>query len=284
MYEQVNNFDKNNMERIYNLLILKGEALLKGQMLVMRQKINHGFAYSNFFTAISDQVDIAVIYFINDEISASLEDRGPLLRLIEEIKARHYIDEHFKILEYAESDLKELFANRTDFVIGSTILDFKVNTFSVFEKYVCDLYDILLPDHQGSATKEKKLIKLIGEYSESDNEEAKSCILEKIKKISFYVSSAEKIEYVISKSEFHDLDKSEVRYFLNFYRSQRNSIHNMGIHKGESQSVTVKGIEIQLNKNSPSYTDNHNSAFFACQKLMKIYEEMHMSVTGEVAF
>lgn len=30
MYEKVNSFDKNNKERIYNLLVLKGEALIKG--------------------------------------------------------------------------------------------------------------------------------------------------------------------------------------------------------------------------------------------------------------
>jgi len=58
----------------------------------------------------------------------------------------------------------------------------------------------------------------------------------------------------------------------------------MGVHKGESQSITVRDIEIRLDNNTPGYTENHNSAFFACQKLMDIYEKMHMSVTGEVAF
>lgn len=30
MYEKVNSFDTNIKERIYNLLVLKGEALIKG--------------------------------------------------------------------------------------------------------------------------------------------------------------------------------------------------------------------------------------------------------------
>jgi hypothetical protein len=284
MCEQVNSFDKNNMEMIYNLLVLKGEALIKGRLLAMHQNTNNFAEYSNFFTAISDQVDTLLIYFINDEISASLYERGPLRKLIKEVRANHYIDEHFKRLEYAESDLQELFSNRTDFVIGSNILDFTVNTFSAFEKYVGDLYDRLLSNQQRSDKKEKKLIKLIGEYSENQNEEARLSILEKIKNISFYVSSAEKIEYVLSRSEIQNHEKGEFRNFLNFYRNQRNSIHNLGTHKGESRSVIVRDIEIRLDKNAPCYSENHNSAIFACQKLMSIYEKMHASVTGEIAF
>jgi hypothetical protein len=38
-------FDKNNKERIYNLLILKGEALLKGEFLNMHQSEVSGEPY-----------------------------------------------------------------------------------------------------------------------------------------------------------------------------------------------------------------------------------------------
>jgi len=200
MYEQINNFDKNNMERIYNLLVLKGEALLKGHLLAMHHNANNFSEYNNFFTAISNQADTLLIYFINDEISASLHERGPLRKLIKDVRSIHYIDEHFKRLEYAESDLHELFANRTDFVIGSNILDFKVNTFSAFEKYIGELYDKLLSNQQRSDKKEKKLIKLIGEYSESHNEEARQSILEKIKKfLSTYL--------VLKKLSMYSLDQ-----------------------------------------------------------------------------
>lgn len=284
MYEQVNKFDTNNKERIYNLLVLKGEALLKGRFLAMRQEIGNGEEYSNFFTAISDQIDTLLIYFINDEISASLHERGPLRSLIEEVKKDHYIDKHFKLLKSAESDLLNLFANRTDFIIGSSFLDFKVNTFSAFEKYIDGLYENLLLSSPRSNKKEMKLIELIKKYSESDNASEKQSTLEKIKKISFYVSSAEKIEYVLSKSGYEKLEMDKARNFLNFYRNQRNSIHNLGIHRGKSQSVTVSGIEIKLDTDKPSYTKNHNSAIFFCRELMDIYERMHLGVTGEAVF
>ena len=284
MHAQVNKFDTNNKERIYNLLVLKGEALLKGQFLAMRQEVSNGEEYSNFFTAISDQIDTLLIYFLNDEISALLDDRGPLRSLIEEVKKDHYIDEHFKRLEYAESDLPNLFANKTDFIIGSNLLDFKVNTFSAFEKYIDELYEILLLTNPRSNKKEMKLIKLIQKYSESDNTTEMQSTLEQIKKISFYVSSAEKIEYVLSKSSYEQPERDKARSFLNFYRNQRNSIHNLGVHRGMSQSVTVSDIEIKLDTDKPSYTTNHNSAIFACRELMGIYEKMHLGVTGEVVF
>lgn len=282
MYLQNNEFDKNNKERIYNLLVLKGEALLKGQFLSMHQGI--GELHSNFFTAISDQIDPLLIYFINDEVSASLFERGPLKDLIEEIKNDYYSDKHFKILQYAEDDLKKLFVERTDFVIGSNLFDFKINTFSAFEKYVEKLYEELLIKQPRSDKNEKKLVELICKYSTSDSDEDKALILEKIKKISFYVSSSEKIEYVLSKSCIEKEEVNKIRAFLNFYRNQRNTIHNLGIHKGESQSVVVENIEISLENGKPSYTDNHNSAFFACHKLMDIYESMYRSIAGEIGF
>lgn len=285
MHQQINKFDKNNKERIYNLLVLKGEALLKGQFLAIRKNIISGQSHSNFFTAISDQVDPLLIYFINDEISASLLERGRLIiNLIKEVKDDNYSVEHFKRLNYAENDLPDLFAKRTDFIIGSNLLDFKVNTFSAFEKHVEELYEKLLLKKPRSNKKEKKLLELIGKYSESSDDDEKSSILEKIKRISFYVSSSEKIEYVLNKSGILKEEADEARTFLNFYRNQRNTIHNLGIHKGESQAVVVNDIQINLENGKPSFTENHNSAIFACHKLMDIYELMHLSVTGETVF
>jgi hypothetical protein len=146
------------------------------------------------------------------------------------------------------------------------------------------LYEKLLLNKPRSNKKEKKLIELIGKYSESGDDEEKLSILEKIKRISFYVSSSEKIEYVLSKSGIQKKEADEAHTFLNFYRIQRNTIHNLGIHTGESQAVIVNDIEIALENGKPGYTENHNSAIFACHKLMDIYESMHRSVTDETVF
>ena len=281
MYIQTNDFDKNNKERIYNLLVLKGEALQKGELLRIQQNVKDNEPYKNFFTTISLQIDPLLIYFINDEISASLHERGPLRDLIKEVKRDHSKDEHLNRLQAAEEDLPDLFANRTTFIIGSSLLDFKVNTFSVFEFYINELYDLLLKTKPRSAQKEKDLLKLIDKYSKSNSEEEKLVLLSKIKKISFYVSSSEKIEYVLSRSGMEKKEMDEARIFLNFYRDSRNTIHNLGIHHGENKSVTVGSIEINLKNGGPSYTENYNSAFYACRKLMDIYESIYNGITGK---
>ncbi|WP_147459023.1 hypothetical protein [Pseudomonas sp. AOB-7] len=282
MYEKVNSFDINNKERIYNLLVLKGEALIKGYFLALKQGACKGQPYSNFFTTMSNQIDLLLVYFINDEISASLHERGPLSELRDELIADFYQDEDFKRLEIAKQDLFELFGARTDFIIGSNFLDFTVNTFSTFEHYVDELYEELIQIEPRSNKKEIELVKLIEIYSSELDEDKKKCALEKIKGVNFYVSSAEKISYVFSKCNMDKQVRSELRDFLDHYRSQRNTVHNLGIHKGKSKSIEVDGIEIKLDESNPSFTENYNSAIFACRKLMDIYEIMLATVRGVV--
>jgi hypothetical protein len=266
------------------LLTLKGEALIKGHFLSLKLGIKDGASYRNFFTAISDQIDPLLVYFINDEVSASLIDRGPVRSLIEEATAENYRAEHFKMLEYAKGDLSDLFTNRTNFIISSSFLEFKVSTYSAFEQYTGELYDQLVSKNPRSNKKTSDLIGLIEKYSANNDASEKALILEKIKKLSFYVSSSEKIEYVLSKVHLEKDSAIEARKFLKFYRSQRNTIHNLGTHIGESQSEIVNGIEIILENGKPSFTENHNSAIFACRKLMTIYESMHEGITGDTIF
>ncbi len=284
MYEKVNPFDKNNKERIYNLLVLKGEALIKGHFLALKQGACEDQTYSNFFTAMSNQIDLLLVYFINDEISASLHERGPLSELRDELIADFYKEEDFKRLEIAKQDLFELFGERTDFIVGSNFLDFTVNTFSTFEHYVDELYEELTQIEPRSNKKEIELVKLIEKYSSETEKEKKKCTLEKIKGVSFYISSAEKISYVFSKCKIDKLKRSELREFLDHYRSQRNTVHNLGIHKGKSNAIEVDDIEIKLDESKPSFTENYNSAIFACRKLMETYEIMLKTVRGVVVY
>lgn len=284
MYEKLNAFDKNNKKLIYNLLVLKGEALIKGQFLAYRQGVKDGEKHSNFFTTMSNQIDPLLIYFINDEISASLHERGPLIELRDELINELYKEEDYKRLEYAKEDLFDLFVNRTDFIIGSNFLDFKVNTFSVFESYVDALYEELISKIPRSNKKEDELVKLVETYGKEKKPDKKKTILAKIKNINFYVSSAEKINYVLSRCEIEKEELTKKRLFLDYYRSQRNTVHNLGVNKGRSQSIVVEEIEIKLDEGSPSYTADRNSAIHACRELMDIYEVMLLRVCGVIAF
>lgn len=281
MSAQIFGPDKNSNKRIYNFLILKGECLIKGHFSELRKGAAQGDAYSNFYTAMSDQVDSILTYFINEEISASLPNRGPLISILDQAIKDNYEEKHFKRLEVAKADLPDLFSNKTDFIIGSAFLDFKVGTFSVFEKYIGLLYDEIAPKDRHER-KEKELIKYICLYSSCTDDSKKSSILKKIKNISFYLSGAEKIEYVLSKCRDADLDIIETRSFLNFYRKQRNTVHNLGVNEGEADSTTIEGIEISLGTHSASFTSDRNALIYAAKKLLRIYEKVERCIEGKL--
>ncbi len=281
MSAQIFGPDRNSNKRIYNLLILKGECLIKGHFSELRKGAAHGDNYSNFYTAMSDQVDSILTYFINEEISASLPNRGPLTSILDQAIEDNYEERHFKRLELAKADLPDLFSSKTDFIIGSAFLDFKVGTYSAFEKHIGLLYDIVAPKDR-LERKEKELVKYICIYSSCTNESKKSSTLKKIKNINFYLSGAEKIEYVLSKCRDNDLDIVETRNFLNFYRKQRNTVHNLGINEGEADSTTIKGIEISLGAKSASFTSDRNALIYAAKKLLRIYEKVEHCIEGKL--
>ena len=168
--------------------------------------------------------------------------------------------------------------------LEAKLLDFKVNSFSVFENYVDALYEELISTMPRSNKKEDDLVKLVEKYGKENEPDKKKNILSKIKKINFYVSSAEKINYVLSRCELEKEELKKKRLFLDYYRSQRNAVHNLGVNKGKSQSVVVEEIEIKLDEGSPSYTADRNSVIHACRELMGIYEVMLQRVCGLIAF
>lgn len=277
MSAQIFGADKNSNKRIYNFLVLKGECLINADFFEYRKGHAQGDLYSNFYSAMSDQVDSILTYLINEEISASLPNRGPLTEILDQSIKDNYEEKHFKRLEIAKADLPDIFSNKTDFITGSSFLDFKVGTYSVFEKYMGLLYDAIAPKDR-DARKEKELVKYISLYSSCTDEEKKSSILKKIKNINFYLSGSEKIEYVLSKCRDSGLDIVETRHFLGFYRKQRNTMHNLGVNMGEADSTTIEGIEISLGKHSPSYTSDRNALIYAAKKLLRIYKEVESCI------
>lgn len=272
MITKTNEFDINNKVRIYNLMVLQGEALMRAQFMAHAMGIKPGEPCINFYSSIANQIDPLLVYFINDEITAALSERGLLIELRDELIKENYKEEDFKRLEYAKKDLQNLFRNRTNFVIGSSLLDFTIGTYSAFEMHISDIYEDLIQKKPRSDKKEKQLINLIAEYHTAKSHDVQKEIIDKIKKLNFYLSGSEKIIYTLSQCSFDKATRNEWLDFINHYREQRNTIHNLGIHKGKSKSLSVNGIDIILDNNKPSTTPDFNSTFFACQKLMKMYE------------
>jgi hypothetical protein len=278
MIAKINDFDKNSKVRIYNLIVLNGEALLRAHFLAFYEGYTPGQPYTNFFNAISNQIDPLLAYLLNDEVTASLNNRGPLSDLLSETKKEHYKDEDYKRYDYGYNHLFELFHDKTDFIIGSKFLDFTVSTYSAFELYIGHIYEHLIQTTPRSNKKECLLVKLIEKYSNEKDEKIRVDLLNKIKNLNFYLSGKEKIEYVISKCSIDKNIKKEWMIFLKNYGARRNTIHNLGIHNGESVSDSIDGIETTLNKGEPSTTSNWNSSIFACRKLMEIYSDIYSNI------
>jgi hypothetical protein len=276
-------YDMNNSKRIYNLMILKGKCLQYHNDLMLescaRFNLPSQFACSSFYSSMSDVIDVLLFFFLNDEVSASLPNRGPLGDIL-----ACAIDEHGEavdglFLQHACQDVQELFKNRTDFIIGSYFLDFTVSSFSVFENSICKVYEEVRERKPSKNGKVKALKKLLNKYKKMDEpkEDEINEIIHKIMKgCSSYVSSAEKFDFVISMlDENYARSKKNDKETINMYRSKRNTIHNLGVHKHESLiPISIRSADILLEKGKPSYTEDYNSNIYICDELVEIYKSI----------
>jgi hypothetical protein len=290
-----NKYDMNNGKRIYNLMVLKGKCLKYSHELMLescsRFDFPSEFLGSNFFIAMSDAIDNLLFFFLNDEVSASLENRGPLGDILDCSINEHRAVGDFEYILYSYKDIQELFNNRTDFIIGSYFLDFTVSSFSVFEKWVCKAYEEVRKRKPSKSGKVKNLKKLLNQYNNTNEsqESEREEILQKImNSCSTYVSSAEKIDFVISMlSEHYSRCKVRDREIIKMYRSKRNTIHNLGIHDHESlEPINIRGIDIMLLQGNPSYTEDYNSNIYICDELVEIYKAMidNLELSSAVSF
>lgn len=235
-----NSFDKNNIDRIKALMKVKEFAL------------QYHLGLSNFFSTFSAIVDIPLSYLINDELT-NVSNRFNLEKLLSECKLNEDVDITCSVM-----DMKDLFVNRADQIIGSLLLDFNVSAFSSFEFHMCEVYDFIKPHFETKNAKKKKLIKLINKYNENNDDK----ILDEIMgSCSNYVSSAEKIQFVLSKVE-----KGYSKYktykqdlvLIDFLSKRRNTIHNCGIHKGKTQEWKYKNKIYKLEFNKGYFSENYS--------------------------
>lgn len=282
-------YDVNNSKRIYNLLVLKGKCLKYSNehtaLACSVIDLPEFFSSTNFFSSMSDSIDISLFFFLNDEVSASLDNRGPLGDIMACALEEHGKEQDASSLRLAVSDTQELFRDRTDFMIGSSFLDFTVSSFSVFEKWVCNLYGEVRERKPTKNKKLKELDKLISRYNETDVSE-RSVIAQKIMdSCSSYISSSEKIEFSMSMlTDGYERDAKRDRDIINLYRSKRNTIHNLGVHAHKSIGpINIQGIELGLKEGMPSFTKDFNSSIYMCDELVEIYRAMIRDLKPEKA-
>lgn len=257
-----NALDINNMGRIKALMELKGYAS------------NFSFqGITNYFNSFSNVIDIPLSYIINDEISNVLH-RGPIIDILHECnKCKN------KDIDTAVDDMKDLFVNRADFLIGSLLLDFNVNAFSTFEYWMCNAYDKIKSKYPSSGKKHKKLLSKINKYNKfkEDNPDSSSTELldEIMENCGNYVSSMEKIEFVLSKvSKEYESYKTykEDLNLIRFFSKVRNTIHTAGYNKTDkSHQIEVDGNIYYLRSGEGFTSESHADSILLWKKIVHTY-------------
>ena len=269
-YFQAFEFDKNQVDRILHLLILKSRCLR--QDAALRLHFNHFDPAITFFWAIALAVDNLLLAQMNDEVAACLDDRGPTRALIEKVKDTA-LAKGIDMPELAIDDFPDLFRNRTGFIIGSCFLDFVVGTYSVFEMFMGRIYEQLRHKYPRSSKQEKRIAALIERYNNAPRGEKEQALRSVIKAGGDYVSGAEKIDFVMSRlSATYARDLAEDRRTIQFYASVRNSIHNLGRSAATKDfRLPTAGAEITLLSGQPTFSHDYSDITRLCGKLVEIY-------------
>lgn len=273
-------FDRNSLDRIYNLLAVKGNCHKYHDELINLVSKDGRFdataPCATFYSAMSDVIDIFIVSFLNEEVSASREDREPLRDIIENIKHMYKTTDNEFYLALAIRDCVDLFSNRIDFYISSSFIDFSVNTYSAFESWVCNLYSNLKQERGPSGRKEKEVERIIRRNIESNQVE--SAAIEKTAKeiterLLSYLPSAAQIDFIMSSIETkYGRNFKHDKKAIDFCRAMRNSIHNLGIHRGKSsQHEGKEGTSILLSNEQPVYSEKYVENIKLCDNLLDIY-------------
>ncbi|MFC3625190.1 hypothetical protein ACFOKJ_03395 [Vogesella amnigena] len=269
-YSQGFEFDKNQVDRILHLLVLKARCLRLDDAL--RIHFNNTEPAMTFFGAISLATDNLLLALMNDEVAACMNERGPTRALIESIKNAARKKE-VELPKLAIDDLPDLFSNRTNFIIGSSFLDFVVGTYSAFEMFMGRIYQQLRPMYPRSGKQEKRIEKLIEKYNNTEAEEKQEALRCIIKAGGDFVSGAEKIDFVMSKlSEFYTRDITKDRGTIQFYANVRNSIHNLGKSASTKDfRHPTKGVDLTLLSGQPLFSHDYSDITRLCGDIVEIY-------------
>lgn len=278
-------YSTNSAERIYNITVLKGKCLSYNQELLAticdRFDLPPEFAGSTFFTAMSDVLDVLLFIFLNEEVSASLENRGPLGDILAESIERNYVESDHRYISYHD-DIQHLFSSRTNFVIGSCFLDFTVSSFSVFEKWVCAAYEEVRQRKKSSNKKITKLQKLIDTYNKTSvSSPERELVLKSIMdNCGSYISGFEKINFTMSMvGSNYSRKKRQDLETIEMYSRMRNTIHNLGVHiHKKSYAMNTNNCNAKLEFGKAYFTDNYNQNIHLCNELVEIYKAMIYSL------
>jgi len=282
--------DKNSLDRLKALFSLKCRCLYWVEY-------NKDFVRSNFFSDLNDEINMPLTYLLNDEFTnvSGRDGIGDLIAICNENNA--YFD-YLEMNNYnydrnlIQNDLNNIYVWGADKQIYMALTRFVISAFSAFEFWMCKSYDIIKSSHKSKNSKFKKLEsqleKYVELYNNGDKESLESLKKEIFLKTNSYVSSREKIDFVISKIDFLNLKDKEklekAKELVSFLFAFRNTIHNVMVNKsGKDYKIEINGTKVELLNNSSPNFENYAKFIHSLHLLIDLYSDLFMYLGDNVS-
>jgi hypothetical protein len=293
-------FDENNCALIGAFLNLKEQCYFFEKYFLGEDFFNansNGFNflfYRSFYSDFRDVCDLPLFFLINEEISNKHErDYLPALMMqvfedgnfttnFREEDKSHLKTRHFK-------DVVRLVTEQYNEIIGSAMLDFTVSSFSVFEYWLDKFYDKSCHDHKNEILRSRaeKISDQLKKYAKSADEHSAEIISGKILSIpGKFISLPDKINGISTLID-QNIYKRNLRNdkdIIDFLSKKRNSVHNLGEHRGQDMTITVDGVEHSLSTGKPAFSTSWLNSLGLIGHLIKIYTELLSSIPNRSDF
>lgn len=293
-------FDENNCALMGGFLTLKEKCFFfekyflgEGFFNTNLNKFNFIY-YRSFYSDFRDVCDLPLFFLINEEIS-NAHGRDHLQKLIKQVfKSKSFTaysqDENKQQREdHQYNDIIELVKYRYNGIVGSAMLDFTVSSFSVFDRWINVLYEKACCEHKDRIIKSriKKVSAHLEKYKQSSAEHSAEEISKKILSIpGNFISLPDKVSGIyklIDKKSYAGDFRKDID-IINFLSRKRNTVHNLGEHRGQNQTITVDGIDHELWTGKPAHSASWLNSLELIGHLIKIYTNLLSSIPNRTDF
>ncbi|WP_282800005.1 hypothetical protein [Bombella apis] len=145
-----------NVKNIFNLMLFceqKKTTFFEKKSELLHKQSARG--YTTFFDCMFDVLLNYATSILNEMTSSSRENRAPLPSILEKIYGQLPNQENGNIQNLSER-IRNYFVEGTDNYLSSMWLSFSVDTFSVFEKWISQIYDTVKKENKENKENKKK--------------------------------------------------------------------------------------------------------------------------------
>lgn len=282
-------FDSNQCNLLKSLLDLKEtcffwEKNFLGEAFYNTNQNQYSFLYyQSFYSSFRDVIDLVIFFLVNEEISNST-GRSGFEKLLKQVLTIDTSKRNFYSNEKHFRDLKYLFINHYNSMLGSMMLDFTVSSFSTFENWINYLFESDLCKEQKNLIIESREKNIRNVLVDKSNIEEKLNKIMKLRTGNFF-SLPDKLECIYkmindNKRKYKEDWKND-KEIIDFLAARRNTVHNQGIHRGKDKVREVNNKKFILREGSPYNTNSWIDDIKILEELIRIYTNLLDSIPKE---